>query len=92
MNGDDGGRPRLFAIVEISGGKARLPIVRMNYVRRKSGYETPADGGGNLSKRGEAKSVIRPIGAAWRDIGVSRTVIKVGRIKNEKIEVRRLAA
>ena len=92
MNGDDGGRPRFFAIVEIGGGKARLPIVRMDDVRRKLGYETPADGGGDLSKRGEAKGVIGPIGAARRDIGVSRTVIKVGRIENEKIEICRLGA
>ena len=76
-----------FAIVKIGRSKAGLPIVRMDHVGHKPRYEAPADGGGYLSKRGEAKGVIGPVGAARRDIGVSRTVIEVGRIENEKIEM-----
>ncbi len=91
MNGDDRGWPRLFAIVKIGCGKAGLPIVRMDHVGRKARHETPANGGGNLSKRREAKGVIRPVGAARCDIGVSGAVIEVGRVENEKIEIPRLS-
>jgi len=54
--------------------------------------QAPADGGGYLSKRGEAKGVIGPVGAPRRGIRVSRAVIEVGGVENEKFEMSRVAA
>ena len=92
MNGDDRGWPGFFAIVKISCGKAALPIMGMHHIGHEPLHEAPANGGGNLTERGEAKGVIRPVGAARCGIGVSGAVIEVGRVEDKKLQMCRPAA
>ena len=86
MHGHHRAGARAPAVLQISGGEARLPVVGVDDLRREARDEALAERGADFRERREAKSVVHEVAAVRSGIGAAVAVIEVRGVEHEKIE------
>ena len=74
MHGHHRAGARASAVMQISGGQARLPVVGVDDMRREARDEALAELGADFCERREAKGVVREIAAVRAGIGAAVAV------------------